>query len=84
MGRYRKLPVEIEAVQFTDETREAIIQWSGCGHNANLYFHKPGGKVLIAQPGDWIIRSVDGEFYVCEADIFAKTYEPIPSNTEGQ
>ena len=39
---------------------------------------------MMARPGDWIIRGVNGEFYPCKADIFAKTYEPVCSNTEGQ
>lgn len=29
-----------------------------------------------ANPGDWIIRGVKGEFYPCKPDIFAATYEP--------
>lgn len=29
-----------------------------------------------ADPGDWIIRGVQGEFYPCKPDIFEATYEP--------
>ena len=29
-----------------------------------------------ADPGDWIIRGVQGEFYPCKPDIFNATYEP--------
>lgn len=29
-----------------------------------------------ASPGDYIIKGVNGEFYPCKPDIFAKTYEP--------
>jgi hypothetical protein len=29
----------------------------------------------IAEPGDWIIRGVNGEFYPCKPEIFAQTYE---------
>lgn len=32
--------------------------------------------VMRAQPGDWIIRGVQGELYACKPDIFAATYEP--------
>ena len=32
--------------------------------------------VMQAKPGDWIIRDIEGEFYPCEPDIFAATYEP--------
>jgi hypothetical protein len=34
---------------------------------------------MTAQPGDWIIRGVKGEFYPCKPDIFVATYEPAPS-----
>jgi hypothetical protein len=30
---------------------------------------------MIATSGDFIIRGVNGEFYPCKPDIFAKTYE---------
>jgi hypothetical protein len=41
------------------------------------------GKLVIrtlegdmkAEFGDWIIKGVQGEFYPCKPDIFAKTYE---------
>lgn len=32
---------------------------------------------MIAMPGDWIIRGVNGELYPCKPDIFAKTYEAV-------
>ena len=28
-----------------------------------------------ASPGDYIIKGINGEFYPCKPDIFAKTYE---------
>ena len=31
---------------------------------------------MRADPADWIIRGVKGEFYPCKPDIFAATYEP--------
>jgi hypothetical protein len=30
-----------------------------------------------ADPGDWIICGVAGEFYPCKPEIFAETYEPV-------
>ena len=94
MNRYRKVPVEIEAVQFTEEAREQIIEWSDCRHGAidddgaeyetaNLFFGSYPSE-RMAQPGDWIVRDIDGEFYPCKPDIFAKAYEPVCSNPEGQ
>lgn len=32
--------------------------------------------VMVAAPGDWIIRGVKGEIYPCKPEIFAATYEP--------
>ncbi len=34
-----------------------------------------GGHIVC--PGDWIIRGVKGEFYVCKPDIFAETYDEV-------
>lgn len=32
---------------------------------------------MLAEPGDWIIRGIKGEFYPCKPDIFEATYEPV-------
>lgn len=37
--------------------------------------------VMRADPGDWIIKGVAGEFYPCKPDIFAATYEPAGADT---
>lgn len=34
---------------------------------------------LFADPDDWIIRGVKGEFYPCKPDIFAATYDEVSS-----
>jgi hypothetical protein len=33
--------------------------------------------VMCAEPGDWIVRGVQGEFYPVRNDIFEETYEPV-------
>jgi hypothetical protein len=33
--------------------------------------------VMRAEPGDYVIRGVHGEFYPCKPDIFAETYEEV-------
>ncbi len=33
---------------------------------------------MKADIGDYIIKGVNGEFYPCKPDIFAKTYEELP------
>lgn len=32
---------------------------------------------MTANPNDWIIKGVSGEFYPCKPDIFEKTYELV-------
>lgn len=32
---------------------------------------------MLASPGDWIIRGVEGEIYPCKPSVFATTYEPV-------
>lgn len=32
---------------------------------------------MVAKPGYWIIKGVEDEFYGCEPNIFAKTYEML-------
>ena len=32
---------------------------------------------ILASPGDYVIKGVQGKFYPCRPDIFAKTYEAV-------
>lgn len=32
--------------------------------------------LMVARPGDWIIKGIKGELYPCKPDIFEATYEP--------
>jgi hypothetical protein len=86
--RYRKKPVVIEAMRFTGlDSYLAIVDWMKASGDT----HALAGEVryttpimlvqtlegaMAANPGDWIIRGVKGEFYPCKPDIFEATYEP--------
>ena len=37
---------------------------------------------MMASPGDYIIKGVQGECYPCKPDIFAKTYEVATGHVE--
>jgi hypothetical protein len=39
---------------------------------------------MVALPGDWIIRGVQGEFYPCKPDIFKATYQEVSPDDEQQ
>ncbi len=79
---YRKKPVVIQAVQY-DGTAKTIKAMNDLGCVPEVYrdSNQLGIKTLegtmIAQPGDWIIKGVKGEFYPCKPDIFAATYDPV-------
>lgn len=86
MPQFRKKPVVIEAMQYTLEARDEIVAWCGAQGTAvgeegevyelrNLRIETLEG-VMLASPGDWIIKGIKGEFYPCKPDIFAATYEP--------
>lgn len=85
--QYRKKPVVIEAVQYTGENAEDIFKWmraNDTGEAAYEDLEDDDGIVIItiegamlARPGWFIIRGVAGEFYPCEPEIFALTYEEV-------
>lgn len=86
MGRFRKLPLEIEAWQFNGEERYAWPDWLK-GHLTVVFrCDDRGNTALIEIPtlegtmtadrGDWIIKGTAGEIYPCKPDIFVTIYEP--------
>jgi len=85
--KYRKKPVVIEAVMFTEQSRIDIEYWIADNHGRSL-FNAQALMMSIqtlegwitAQLGDYIIKGVKGEFYPCKPDIFALTYEEVPND----
>ena len=77
--KYRKKPVVVEAVQWTGENHAEMCEFI----DPEVFEIKPKEGLIIhtlegdhhASPGDYIIKGVNGEFYPCKPDIFAKTYE---------
>lgn len=81
VGKYRKKPVVIEAMQLTHDTQHEVSAWSdgevlNIGRDPLLSISTLEG-VRAANHGDWIIKGVQGEFYPCKPDIFAATYEEV-------
>ncbi len=88
LNPYRQKPVVVEAILYdwndiekcADEAQDEICDFM----NANIFIDSddeieietPSG-VLHAVKGDYIIKGVNGEFYPCKPDIFAKTYEQV-------
>ena len=85
--KYRKKPVEIEAIQFRRNEFEDIDKFTnGKAFNFRTERHMNGKSyceiktlegIITAAEGDYIIKGVNGDFYTCEPDIFEETYELV-------
>jgi hypothetical protein len=89
MPQFRKKPVVIEAIQWnpTDpDSVQAVLDF--IPETQRRYMAEFSNRdeiigietlegLMVAKPGDWIIRGVKGEFYLCKPDIFAATYEAV-------
>lgn len=95
MGRYRKRPVVVDAMQWTGLNLEEVKEFVGealtydildtaweVGKGRPHVFMKIKtleGDMEVSEK-DFIIKGVNGEFYPCKPDIFQKTY--MPESTE--
>jgi hypothetical protein len=81
--RARKKPVVIGAWRNVP-CEEPMPEWLVTAKNVER--RQPGERigidtlegVMVAEPGDIIIRGVKGEVYPCKPDIFAATYDVLP------
>lgn len=88
--RYRKKPVVIEASQWHQMgDHPQVVPYAGNPRFADIdqdrgrpSIRTLEGDIHWVTPGDWIIKGVEGEFYACNQDIFAKTYEPESARPE--
>lgn len=85
--RFRKKPVEIEAMRWDGSSYEDVIKWANNASDGNgttirfdsvlgLSVRTLEGEMFVIT-GDWIICGIKGEFYPCKPDIFEMTYEKI-------
>lgn len=98
MTRFRKKPVEIDAVKCSEllyafeKDWKALPDWAEAAYedgvivaitSANLTIKTLEGDHL-ARIEDWVIRGVKGELYPCKPDIFEATYDPVPTQSNSQ
>ena len=82
MKKFRKKPVVIEAVQWTEDNWEEVTLFAK-GSSRNINTIKGYLEIITlegtmkANKNDWIIKGIQGEFYPCKPDIFKKTYEEV-------
>ncbi|MGL4977020.1 MAG: hypothetical protein ACRC5G_03310 [Cetobacterium sp.] len=88
--KFKKKPVEIEAIQYTGKNDSEISKWSDdmvypspiveptVDNPTGDYLQiKTLEGVMTAIVGDWIIKGVKSEFYPCKNDIFLMTYDVV-------
>lgn len=88
--KYKKKPVIVEAIRWNGFNLEEIKSFVGESLIYNIIdttwkVGKGVPRVLMkirtsegdmeVNKGDFIIKGVNGEYYPCKPDIFAKTYE---------
>lgn len=90
MAKYRKKPVIINAFIWTGDKKTTICDYEELIEVKQGNIIIDGDKLIIktlegdmtASKGDYVIRGVNGEYYPCKPDIFAKTYELVDGELE--
>lgn len=80
--KYRKKPVVIEAIEWNGANADLVLDFV-CGSDRKI--ERVGDRISIetlegtmyADIGDYIIKGISGEFYLCKPQIFLKTYEKV-------
>jgi len=89
MPKFQKRPVQVYAVQFTEEMAlgteplpAGVIMMSRSETKGKLHSHRHIIKTLEGEMevgiGDYVITGVKGEKYPCKEDIFDATYTRVP------
>lgn len=88
-ANFRKKPVIIQALEWTGENVEAMLNFVGDddmhfgmdddGCITDLFIGTPEG-IMKAEIGGYIIKGIKGEFYPCSREIFNATYDLVESD----
>lgn len=92
LHKYQKKPIIVEAAHFDDQEKaHAIAVWCDGSIQTRQHFTHPQRinnlvKVILintlegemrADPDDFVIKGVKGEFYPCKPDIFEESYDRL-------
>lgn len=88
MPLFRKKPVVVEAINLA-QIQSLPWHFETAVLNTEIELLPEGGALvhtiegtMEAQPGDWLIRGVKGEFYPCKPDVFDQTYEEVSAEAD--
>lgn len=93
MAKYRKKPVEVEALLWSGGEYSCInlfcgknwtradvrdVDWCGIDDSEQIVIFNTAQQQWLCVPvGWWIVRGIHGELYPVKPDIFATTYEAV-------
>jgi hypothetical protein len=82
MAQFRKKPVVIEAMLWDGtsvaDLREFFGAFSEWGLAECEYVEiRTLEGTMTANPGDWIIKGLKGEFYPCKPEVFQISYDAV-------
>lgn len=83
MPKYRKKPIEIDAMQWIKGKTDPFLIFmmsddidDMCMIDGELMIHTLEGLMKVSD-GDYVIKGIKGEIYPCKPDIFEQTYEKV-------
>ena len=87
--KFRKIPVDVDAIQFTGHNYRECQKYIGDNFDNTLNYPNiiTSEGVMRVNPGDWIVQEpFDKErgFYPVKEDIFRLTYRRIKNNDKGE
>lgn len=86
--RFRKIPVEVDAIHYDGTNHAEIDDFTGGGFRfvepedrdddpdvTAVVFDRLHSTWVGVKDGHWIVRGVAGEYYPIDPDVMARTYE---------
>lgn len=93
MTKFRKKPVEIDAIQWNGGDYRCLEKFCGLNwgradaHNVAwaaedddewvVLWNALESQWICCPKGHWVIRGLHGELYPCDPVVFDKSYEPV-------
>lgn len=78
---YIKKPIPIQAIQWTGENFDELEDFAGANvwvDDGYLFVMTLEGAFKSKNKvGDYLVKGVRGEFYICEKAIFEETYDEV-------
>lgn len=89
--KFRKRPVEIEAIKYVDQSslNQMALAWGkdfidrtdiGFTQSTEKFFIKTREGISMVNKGSWVLKGILNEYHPCSDGVFLCTYEEIKSS----